>query len=178
MSATAATTVPQLMAETVREDFPALHQQVHGRPLVYLDNAASSQTPQLVIDALVDYYRNDRANVHRGVHALSQRATDKYEWARVRLQRFLNSREPQEIVWTRGATESINLVASSWGRTHVGAGDDVIVSAMEHHSNIVPWQILCQEKGAQLRVVPMNEAGNCNLTLWMICSRHALESWP
>ena len=164
MTATAAATLPRLNAESLRGDFPALQQRVHGRPLVYLDNAASSQTPRQVIDALVGYYENDRANVHRGIHELSQRATDRYESSRIRLQHFLNAAEPEEIVWTKGATESINLVAASWGRAHVGAGDDVIVSAMEHHSNIVPWQILCQEKGANLRVIPMNEAGELNLS--------------
>lgn len=152
-----------LEPEALREDFPALRQHVHGRPLVYLDNAASSLTPRPVIDALVSYYERDRANVHRGVHELSQRATERFEAARVRVQRFLNAAEPEEIIWTRGATEGINLVASSWGRTHVQAGDDVIVSAMEHHSNIVPWQILCQEKGANLRVLPMNRAGELRL---------------
>ena len=152
-----------LNPEALREDFPALHQHVHGRPLVYLDNAASSLTPRSVIDALVSYYERDRANVHRGVHELSQRATERFEAARVRVQRFLNAAEPEEIIWTRGATEGINLVASSWGRTHVQSGDDVIVSAMEHHSNIVPWQILCQEKGANLRVIPMNGAGELRL---------------
>ncbi len=163
MSVTVAATPPGLDARTLRRDFPALSQKVHGRQLVYLDNAASSQTPRPVIDALVRYYEHDRSNVHRGVHELSQRATDKYESARIRLQRFLNASQPEEIVWTKGATESINLVASSWGRTHVGAGDDVIVSAMEHHSNIVPWQILCQDRGANLRVIPMNEAGELQL---------------
>ena len=149
--------------EALRQDFPALRQTVHGRRLVYLDNAASSQTPRPVIDALVAYYERDRANVHRGIHELSQRATDSYESARTRVQRFLNAAEPEEIVWTKGTTEGINLVASSWGRANVGPGDDVIVSAMEHHSNIVPWQILCQEKGANLRVIPMNEAGELQL---------------
>ncbi len=154
-----APTLSRLDAETLRADFPALSQLVHGRPLVYLDSAASSQTPRAVIDALVEYYEKDRANVHRGVHELSQRATDKFEAARIRVQRFLNAAEPEEVVWTRGATDSINLVASSWGRVHVEADDDVVISAMEHHSNIVPWQILCEEKGANLRVIPMNEAG-------------------
>ncbi len=147
----------------LRAEFPALRQLVHGRPLVYLDSAASSQTPRPVIDALLEYYEKDRANVHRGVHQLSQRATDRYESARQRLQLFLNAAEPEEIIWTRGATESINLVAASWGGRHVGPGDDVIISAMEHHSNIVPWQILCQEKGARLRVVPMNQAGELRM---------------
>ena len=163
MPALETATLPRLDTDSLRADFPALQQEVHGRPLVYLDNAASSQTPRPVIDAIVEYYEKDRANVHRGIHELSQRATEKYESARLRLQRFLNAAEPQEVVWTRGATESINLVASSWGRSRVGAGDDVIVSAMEHHSNIVPWQILCEEKGANLRVLPMNQAGELQL---------------
>ncbi len=163
MPLTATATPPALDAEALRGDFPALHQSVHGRPLVYLDNAASSLTPQPVIDAQVGFYARDRANVHRGVHELSQRATEKYESARIRLQRFLNAAETAEIVWTKGATEAINLVAASWGRQHVGAGDDVIVSAMEHHSNIVPWQILCRERGARLRVIPMSAAGELRL---------------
>ncbi|MDE0105318.1 MAG: cysteine desulfurase [Bryobacterales bacterium] len=148
-----------LDTELLRGDFPALQQRVHGRQLVYLDSAASSQTPRQVISALLEYYERDRSNVHRGVHELSQRATDKYESARYRLQRFLNAAEPEEVVWTRGATESINLVAAGWGRQNVGRGDEVLVSAMEHHSNIVPWQILCQERGARLRVIPMNRRG-------------------
>ena len=164
MTLAATETLPALDAVALRRDFPALHQTVHGRPLVYLDNAASSQTPRPVIDALVGYYENDRSNVHRGIHELSQRATDKYESARLRVQRFLNAAEPEEIVWTRGATESINLVAATWGRVHVSRGDDVIISAMEHHSNIVPWQILCEEKGANLRVIPMNRAGELRLS--------------
>ena len=148
-----------LDTELLRGDFPALQQLVHGRQLVYLDSAASSQTPRQVISALLEYYERDRSNVHRGVHELSQRATDKYESARYRLQRFLNAAEPEEVVWTRGATESINLVAAGWGRQNVGPGDEVLVSAMEHHSNIVPWQILCKERGARLRVIPMNQRG-------------------
>ena len=157
---TTAAAMPVLLdSEALRADFPALQQLVHGRPLVYLDNAASSQTPRPVIDAIVDYYERDRSNVHRGIHELSQRATDKYESARLSVQQFLNAAEPEEVIWTCGATESINLVASSWGGAQIGPGDDVIISAMEHHSNIVPWQILCQEKGANLRVIPMNFAG-------------------
>ncbi len=148
-----------LDTDLLRGDFPALQQLVHGRQLVYLDSAASSQTPRQVISALLEYYERDRSNVHRGVHELSQRATDKYESARYRLQRFLNAAEPEEVVWTRGATESINLVAAGWGRQNVGPGDEVLVSAMEHHSNIVPWQILCKERGARLRVIPMNRRG-------------------
>ena len=164
MTATAAATLPALDAQALRADFPALQQTVHGRPLVYLDSAASSQTPRRVLDALLGYYENDRSNVHRGVHELSQRATDKYESARIRLQRFLNASGPEEIVWTRGTTESINLVAATWGRANVRAGDDVIISAMEHHSNIVPWQVLCQEKGANLRIIPMSHAGELRLS--------------
>ena len=164
MTATAAATLPALDAQALRADFPALQQTVHGHPLVYLDSAASSQTPRRVLDALLGYYENDRSNVHRGVHELSQRATDKYESARIRLQRFLNASGPEEIVWTRGTTESINLVAATWGRANVRAGDDVIISAMEHHSNIVPWQVLCQEKGANLRIIPMSHAGELRLS--------------
>ena len=150
---------PGLDTELLRRDFPALQQRVHGRPLVYLDSAASSQTPKQVLAALAGYYECDRSNVHRGVHELSQRATDKYESARCRLQRFLNAAQPEEVIWTRGATESINLVATAWGRKFVRSGDEILVSAMEHHSNIVPWQILCQETGASLRVIPMNDRG-------------------
>ena len=159
MSWATVATRPALDAESLRRDFPALQQRVHGRPLVYLDNAASSQTPRQVIESLVRYYERDRSNVHRGVHELSQRATDLYESARVRLQRFLNAGSPEEIIWTKGTTEGINLVASSWGRKFVGAGDEVLISAMEHHSNIVPWQILCAETDAKLRVIPMSQAG-------------------
>ena len=148
-----------LDAARIREDFPALDQQVHGRRLVYLDNAASAQTPRAVIDAVVAFYEKDRSNVHRGVHELSRRATENYEASRVKLGRFVNSAESSEIVWTRGATEAVNLVAASWGREHVQAGGEVMISALEHHSNIVPWQILCEETGAKLRVIPMNERG-------------------
>ena len=146
--------------ETVRKDFPALHQEVHGKPLVYLDNAATSQKPQAVIDALVDYYTRDNANVHRGVHRLSERATEAYEGARGRIQRHLNAASSREIVFVRQATEAVNLVAASYGRTVVGAGDEVLISAIEHHANIVPWQMLCAEKGATLRVVPVDDRGD------------------
>ena len=145
--------------ERVRRDFPALHQQVHGKPLVYLDNAATSQKPQVVIDALTAYYSWENSNVHRGVHLLSEKATQAYEAGRARVQRFLNAPDTREIVFVRGATEGINLVAASYGRTWVGAGDEIIISAIEHHSNIVPWQILCEEKGAVLRVIPVNDDG-------------------
>src|SRR5690348_8377418 len=131
----------------IREDFPILKQRVNGKPLVYLDNAATSQKPQVVLDALERYYHDDNSNVHRGVHELSQRATKAYEDARVKLQHFLNARESREIIFVRGTTEAINLVAATYGRKNVGAGDEVIISALEHHSNIVPWQILCEEKG-------------------------------
>ena len=146
--------------ERIRKDFPALHQQVHGKPLVYLDNAATSQKPQAVIDALVAYYTFDNANVHRGVHLLSERATEAYEGARARIQRHLNAGSPREIVFVRQATEGINLVMASYGRQFVGAGDEIVISAIEHHANIVPWQMLCEEKGARLRVVPIDDRGD------------------
>ena len=139
----------------IRNDFPILHQQVHGKPLVYLDNGATSQKPRAVIEAIKHYYENDNANVHRGVHALSERATDVYEGARERTARFLNAADRHEIVFTRGTTESINLVAQAWGRSRLGAGDEILISVMEHHSNIVPWQLLCEQTGAQLKVVPI-----------------------
>jgi cysteine desulfurase / selenocysteine lyase len=145
--------------EKVRRDFPILHESVHGMPLVYLDNAATTQKPEAVIEAIADYYRHDNANIHRGVHLLSQRATKRYEQARKLVQKFLNARKTSEIIFVRGATEAINLVAQTYGRVHVGRGDEVLITAMEHHSNIVPWQMLCQEKGAVLRVAPINDAG-------------------
>lgn len=145
--------------ESVRAEFPILRERIHGRPLVYLDNAATSQKPDAVIDAISGYYRHTNANIHRGVHLLSQRATEEYEAARASIQAFLNAADSREIVFVRGATEGINLVAQSYGRTHVGRGDEVLITAMEHHSNIVPWQLLCEEKGAILRVAPIDEAG-------------------
>jgi cysteine desulfurase/selenocysteine lyase len=145
--------------ERIRHDFPALQEKVHGKPLIYLDNAATSQKPQVVIDAIARYYQSENSNVHRGVHFLSELATQAYESARTRVRQFLNAAHDREIIFTRGTTESINLVASSYGRSRVRAGDEVIISAMEHHSNIVPWQMLCEEKGAILRVIPMNDAG-------------------
>jgi cysteine desulfurase/selenocysteine lyase len=141
------------------KDFPALHQSVHGKPLVYLDNAATSQKPQSVIDAVARFYEEDCSNIHRGVHLLSQRATEAYEEVRLKAQHFIHAASPAEIIFVRGATEGINLVAQTYGRKHVQAGDTVLVSAMEHHSNIVPWQMLCEEKGAHLRVIPMNDRG-------------------
>ena len=150
---------PGIDVKKVRADFPVLHQTVNGKPLVYLDNASTSQKPQAVIDSLVQYYSADNSNVHRGVHTLSQRATDHYEEARTKVRNFLNAESDHEIIYVRGTTEGINLVAHSFGRQNIGEGDEIIVTAMEHHSNIVPWQILCQEKGAYLKVIPINDQG-------------------
>jgi cysteine desulfurase / selenocysteine lyase len=147
----------------VRLDFPILSDCVHGKPLVYLDNAATTQKPRSVIDRLTRYYEHENANVHRGVHVLSERATHAYDAARKRICRFLNAADSTEIVFVRGTTEAINLVAHSYGRTHVAAGDEVLITAMEHHSNIVPWQLLCEEKGAHLRVAPVTDAGELRL---------------
>jgi cysteine desulfurase/selenocysteine lyase len=143
----------------IREDFPILKQGIRGKPLVYLDNAASTQKPKMVIDAICHTYLTEYSNIHRGVHLLSELCTKAYEDTRVVLQHFLNAGSSKEIVFVRGATEGINLVAQSYGRKHVGAGDEVVISALEHHSNIVPWQMLCEEKGARLRIIPMNDAG-------------------
>jgi cysteine desulfurase/selenocysteine lyase len=145
--------------DRVRGDFPALHQQVHGNPLAYLDNAATTQKPRRVIEAISHYYEHDNANVHRGVHALSIRATAAFESARERVRAHLNASSEREIVFVRGATEAINLVAQSYGRACIGADDEILITEMEHHSNIVPWQMLCEQTGAQLRVVPINDAG-------------------
>jgi cysteine desulfurase/selenocysteine lyase len=145
--------------ERIRGDFPALHQTIRGKPLVYLDNAATTQKPQAVIDTLVHYYSFDNSNVHRGVHTLSTRATNAYEAARKKVASFINASDPAEIVFVRGTTEGINLIARSFTRCCIDRGDEVLISAMEHHSNIVPWQILCNESGARLRVIPMNERG-------------------
>jgi len=142
-----------------RHHFPLLRQRVNGKALVYFDNAATSQKPQVVIDAIMRYYEEENSNIHRGVHFLSEQATQAYEAARVKVQRFLNAAHEKEIIFVRGTTEGINLVAQSYGRKHVGPGDEVLISAMEHHSNIVPWQMLCEEKGASLRVAPINDAG-------------------
>ncbi len=151
--------VNALDVERIRRDFPILNQDVHGKPLVYLDNAATTQKPLAVIEAIEHYYRHDNSNIHRGVHALSERATEHYEKSRSAVQRFLHAADNKEIIFTRGTTEAINLVAQTYGRKHVGAGDEVLITAMEHHSNIVPWQILCEEKGAKLRVAPINDRG-------------------
>lgn len=145
--------------ERIRSDFPILKLQVSGKPLVYLDNAASSQMPQPVIDRIVRYQNQEHANIHRAVHYLSELATKEYEAARVKVQHFLNAKESREIIFTRGTTEAINLVMHGYGRAFIGKGDEIILSALEHHSNIVPWQMLAKEKGAVLRVIPMNDAG-------------------
>ena len=146
-------------AEKLRADFPILRREVNGKPLVYLDNAATSQKPQVVIDTLVHYYTSLNSNVHRGVHTLSQLATDDYEGARSKIRQLLNAADDCEIIYTGGATEGINLVAHTYGRQNIGPGDEIIVSNMEHHSNIVPWQMLCEERGAALRVVPIDDSG-------------------
>jgi len=149
--------------EEVRRDFPILHQQVYGHPLVYLDNAATSQKPRAVIDAISHYYERGNANIHRGVHFLSEHATEEHEAARRTVQAFLNAPDKREIIFVRSATEGINLVAQTYGRKHVGAGDEVLITAMEHHSNIVPWQMLCEEKDAHLRVIPINDRGELQM---------------
>ena len=158
---TSSTTI--LDAARIRQDFPILWQRVHDKPLVYLDNAATTQKPRAVIDRMLRYYCEENANIHRGVHALSVAATDAYDAARERVRRFINAPETREIVFVRGTTEAINLVAATYGRVHVGAGDEVVISEMEHHSNIVPWQLLCEEKGARLRVVPITDSGDLHL---------------
>jgi cysteine desulfurase / selenocysteine lyase len=145
--------------ERIRADFPVLHQTVNGKPLAYLDNSASSQVPQVVIDRGREYLEHEHSNIHRGVHYLSQRATTAYEGAREKVKRFINAREVRECIFVRGATEGINLVMYGYGRKFIGKDDEIIISAMEHHANIVPWQMLCEEKGARLRVIPMNDAG-------------------
>jgi cysteine desulfurase/selenocysteine lyase len=156
---------PQAFAQSdfdvykIRADFPILARTVNGKPLVYLDNAATTQKPQAVIDAMIRYYTAENSNIHRGVHTLSEQATESYEQGRVTVQRFLNAAEEREIVFVRGATEGINLVAQTWGRTNIRHGDQIVISAMEHHSNIVPWQILCEQQGANLRVAPVNDSG-------------------
>lgn len=149
--------------EKIRADFPILHQQVNGQPLVYLDNAATTQKPNAVIDAISDYYRNDNGNVHRGAHALADRATVKFEAARQKVATFLNAASARQVIWTRGTTESINLVAASWGRKFLQPGDRILVSAMEHHSNIVPWQLIAAVTGAKVEAIPVDANGNINM---------------
>jgi len=151
-------------AEAIRREFPILAQRVHGQPLVFLDSAASAQKPRRVLDAMTAFYERDYANIHRGVYALSERATAAFEGARERVRAFLGAAESREIVFVRGTTEAINLVAQSFGRARVGAGDEVLVTQMEHHSNIVPWQMLCAERGARLRVAPVDDRGDLVLS--------------
>ncbi len=152
-----------LDVESLRKDFPTLRQEVHGKPLVYLDSAATSQKPRAVLEAVDRYYEQDNANVHRGVHLLSVRATEAYEAAREKVQRFVHAAHAHEIVFVRGTTEAVNLVAQTFGRTRVRAGDEIVVTVMEHHSNIVPWQMLCEQQGAALRVVPMDDDGTLRI---------------
>jgi len=149
--------------QKIRDDFPILDQMVHDKPLVYLDNGATTQKPLSVIDALENYYRKDNSNVHRGAHALSDRATIAFEDARKTVQNFLNTQHSEEIIWTRGTTESINIVAQSFGQMFITKGDEIIVSAMEHHANIVPWQMLCERTGAKLKVIPVSDEGELDM---------------
>lgn len=151
--------VATLDVERIRNDFPILHQEVNGRPLVYLDNAATTQKPTVVIDALRHYYEQDNANIHRGVHTLAERSTTAYEATRQAVQSFIGAGEVEEVIFTQGTTDGINLVAASYGRSHLREGDEIIISTMEHHSNIVPWQLLCEATGATLKVIPINDAG-------------------
>jgi len=146
--------------ERVRRDFPILRQKVRGKPLVYLDSAATAHKPQAVVDAVARFYLEDNSNVHRGVHALSERATAAFEAARAKVAGFIGAADPREVIFVRGTTEAVNLVAQTFGRTRVGAGDEVLITEMEHHSNIVPWQMLCQEKGAKLEVAPVDDRGD------------------
>ncbi len=168
----------QFDVNRIRNDFPILKQQVNGYPLVYLDNGATSQKPQSVINAIVEYYTTTNSNVHRGVHTMSQQATDGYEGARSKVRQFINAGKDEEIIFTRNTTEGINLVAHSYGRQNIGPGDDIIVSNMEHHSNIVPWQMLCEEKGANLKVVPIDDSGELVMDEYqkMLSSRTKLVS--
>jgi cysteine desulfurase / selenocysteine lyase len=162
MSAAIDTGRPDMTAfnvEAIRTDFPILHQRINGKPLVYLDNAASSQRPRSVIDAVSRYYENDHANVHRGVHTLSQRATDAFEAARESVRRFINARSTKEVIFVRGTTEAINLVAASFARPGINPGDEILISWLEHHANIVPWQLLAEQTGAVLKVIPITTAG-------------------
>ncbi len=151
--------------QRIRRDFPILTQRIHGKALVYLDNAATTQKPQSVIDAMVRSYAVDNANIHRGVHLLSERATQAYEEARVKVQKFLNAPQAREIIFVRGTTEAINLVAQTFGRANIVKGDEVLITEMEHHSNIVPWQMICEEKGAHLKVLPITDDGELRMDL-------------
>lgn len=157
---------PAFNPDQVRQDFPILQQQVHGKPLVYLDNAATAQKPRSVIESVRRFYENDNANIHRGVHTLSERATLAYENARQKVRAYLNAPSEKEIIFVRGSTEGINLVAASFGRKFIGPGDEVLITAMEHHSNIVPWQLLCEQTGARLRIAPLDDRGDVVLDVF------------
>ena len=176
MSAHPISAAPALDVEAIRRDFPILHQNVNGKPLVYLDNAASSQRPRQVIDAISRYYEHDHANVHRGVHTLSQRATDAYEGSREVIRRFINARDSKEIIFVRGTTEAVNLVAQSFVRPRVKPGDEILISGLEHHANIVPWQLVCEQTGATLKVIPITPAGEVDFVAFeqLISSRTKL----
>jgi cysteine desulfurase/selenocysteine lyase len=149
--------------EEIRKDFPILSREVNGKPLVYFDNGATSQKPQSVIDAVSKYYAHENSNIHRGVHTLSQEATTAYEMVREKMQQYISAKHKEEIIFTKGTTDGINLVASSYGRHHINKGDEVIISAMEHHSNIVPWQMICENKGAELKIIPINDQGELDM---------------
>lgn len=149
----------KLDLDSIRNQFPVLHQEVNGKPLIYFDNAATTQKPKRVIDALVKFYEHDNANIHRAAHTLASRSTEYFEKTRQTVQQFINAREAEECIFTKGVTESINLVAQTWGRKFLKAGDEIIITTMEHHSNIVPWQIICEETGAVLKIIPINDAG-------------------
>lgn len=172
------TIAPGFDIAKIREQFPVLSRTVKGRPLVYFDNAATSQKPAVVIDALMNYYRQYNANIHRGIHTLAEEATVAYEATRDAVQAFIQAGNREEIIFTRGTTESINLVAYTWGRQNIQAGDEIIISAMEHHSNIVPWQILCEEKKAVLKIIPISEEGELQLSAYydMLNNRTKLVS--
>jgi cysteine desulfurase/selenocysteine lyase len=163
---TLSTISPVFDVHSIREFFPILNRELNDKLLVYLDNAATSQKPQVVIDALVDYYSNYNANIHRGIHTLAEEATAAYELTRVTVQKFINASLPEEIIFTKGATEGINLVAYTYGRQNINAGDEIIISGMEHHSNIVPWQILCEEKKAVLKIIPVTDEGELDIDVY------------
>src|SRR5688572_15312122 len=152
-------------SRSVRAEFPALAQEVNGKPLVYLDSAATSQKPRVVIEALDSYYTHDNANVHRGIHELSRRATVAFEGARAKVASWIGAADPSEVVWTRGTTEAINLVAAAWGLDNVKAGDEIVLSVLEHHSNIIPWQLLARRTGAKLRYIELDDQGRLRLEM-------------
>ncbi len=155
--------------DLIREQFPVLSQQVKGQPLVYLDNAASSQMPKRVSDRINAYHKNEHANVHRGIHTLSQKATDAYEETRTKVQEFINAEDKHEIIYTTGTTDSINLVTNSFGDRFIDEGDEILLSEIEHHANIVPWQMIAEEKGANIRVIPVDDNGDIIWDKFVVC---------